>query len=76
MEFGLGWVVTRYPDETIIRHGGGDRGERTLGIYMPETRTGIVVFTNGANGMKGIRNVVALLHPHEKFGAFLAMQAR
>ena len=74
--FGLGWVVTRYPDETIIQHGGGDWGERTLGFYVPETRTGIVVFTNGANGMRVIRDVVALLHPNEKFVAFLDMQAR
>tara|TARA_R110002012_G_scaffold317487_1_gene534016 strand:- start:79405 stop:80502 length:1098 start_codon:yes stop_codon:yes gene_type:complete len=74
--FGLGWVVTRYPDETIIQHGGGDWGERTLGFYVPETRTGIVVFTNGANGMKVIRDVVALLHPNAKFVAFLDMQAR
>ncbi|WP_339933559.1 serine hydrolase domain-containing protein [uncultured Brevundimonas sp.] len=74
--FGLGWVVTRYPDETIIQHGGGDWGERTLGFYVPETHTGIVVFTNGANGMKVIRDVVALLHPNAKFVAFLDMQAR
>ena len=74
--FGLGWVVSRYPDETIVQHGGADWGERTLGFYVPATRTGIVVFTNGANGMKVIRDVVALLHPNGKFVAFLDMQAR
>ncbi len=74
--FGLGWAVSTYPGETIVHHGGSDWGERALAFWTPETRTGVVVFTNGAEGMKVIRDVVALLYPNSPYVAFIDMQAR
>jgi CubicO group peptidase (beta-lactamase class C family) len=74
--FGLGWVVFDNGRETVMMHGGGDWGERTLAFFVPKRRLGMVVFTSGANGQKVIRDAVAMLYPHNpEFNAFLAMQA-
>lgn len=69
--FGLGWTVFDSGDDTILTHSGGDWGERTLGFYIPERRMGAVVFTNGANGQKVIRDVVSLLYPDPVYVALL-----
>lgn len=73
--FALGWSVFSYPGETVIMHGGGDWGERTLGFFVPERQTGVIIFTNGANGMKVIRDVASLLYPDSPFIEFLNFQA-
>lgn len=73
--FAMGWAVFQYPDETVIMHGGGDWGERTLGFFVPERNLGIVVFTNGANGSSVIKQVVETLYPNNDFIEFLAFQA-
>jgi len=75
MGFALGWSVFKYKAETVIMHGGGDWGERTLGFYVPERRLGLVVFTNGANGMKVIRDITKMLYDNPAFIAFLSFQA-
>ena len=50
---GLGWsVVKDLPDgEYALEHGGSDRGVRTIAILLPESKRGIVVLTNGDNGI-------------------------
>ncbi len=73
--FGLGWEVFVYESETIVQHAGSDRGERTLGFFVPGTGKGVIIFTNGANGAKVIRDIVSLLHDNSGFQAFLNMQA-
>lgn len=73
---GLGWQVFKYQSETVIMHGGADRGERTLGYFVPARGTGVVMFTNGANGMKVISKVSALLYDNPQFTAFLDFQAQ
>ncbi len=50
---GLGWGVVRgLPgDAYALQHGGSDIGVRTMAIFLPKTKEGIVVMTNGDNGM-------------------------
>lgn len=73
--FTAGWSVYDTPDNMIVMHGGGDEGERTLGFFNPVTGSGAVIFTNGANGQKVIRDVVKILLPDPSFVAFMTMQA-
>jgi CubicO group peptidase (beta-lactamase class C family) len=49
---GLGWGVVRgLPGGTYaLQHGGSDIGVRTMAIFLPQTKEGIVVMTNGDNG--------------------------
>ncbi len=76
MGFGLGWSVFEYPQETVVMHGGGDWGERTLGFFVPERQLGVIIFTNGANGMRVIRDIAGMLYDNPKYQAFLNFQAR
>lgn len=50
---GLGWgVVGGLPGGAYaLQHGGSDVGVRTMAIFLPQTKDGIVVMTNGDNGM-------------------------
>lgn len=73
--FGLGWTVFRYENETVVMHGGGDWGERTIGFFVPERQVGVIVFTNGANGSRTISRVAEVLYPESDFLDFLAFQA-
>jgi len=49
---GLGWGVLRdLPGGAYaLQHGGSDIGVRTMAIFLPQTKDGIVVMTNGDNG--------------------------
>lgn len=75
MGFSEGWVRFDYPNLTLFMQGGGDWGERAIAIMLPEQKRAMVVFTNGAGGMKVINQAVATLLPHPGFNAFIAMQA-
>jgi len=74
--FGLGWAIFKYKDETVMMHTGGDRGVRTLGFMVPERKIGVVIFTNGDNGMKVARKIAGVLYDNPAFMAFLDLQAR
>ena len=67
---GLSWFVLSDGDEVnrILYHGGGQRGIRTLAAWVPNQGDGIVVLTNGDNGNKIIRAVVA--HTINKSNAY------
>lgn len=73
--FTAGWTVYDTPENLIVMHGGGDDGEHTLGFFNPVTRNGAVIFTNGANGQKVIRDLVEILLPDPSFVAFTNMQS-
>ncbi|WP_417613807.1 serine hydrolase domain-containing protein [Parasphingorhabdus sp.] len=73
--FTAGWTVYDTPDNLIVMHGGGDNGEHTLGYFNPITRSGAVIFTNGDNGQKVIRDIVQILLPDPSFNAFIKMQS-
>tara|TARA_R110000850_G_scaffold55319_1_gene130992 strand:- start:512 stop:1654 length:1143 start_codon:yes stop_codon:yes gene_type:complete len=70
-----GWTVYDTPDNLVVMHGGGDDGEHTLGFFNPVTGNGAVIFTNGNNGQKVIRDIVKILLPDASFSAFMRMQA-
>jgi CubicO group peptidase (beta-lactamase class C family) len=57
---GLGWTVIRgLPgEEYLISHGGSDYGVKTLAYFLPESKRGIVMFTNGDNGFSVINNII------------------
>lgn len=73
--FSAGWSIYDTSDNLIVFHGGGDVGERTMGLFNPITKQGAVIFTNGANGQKIVRDVIKTLLPDPSFGAFMTMQA-
>jgi len=50
--FGLGWLVDENigPEAYAITHGGNDKGVHTIVFILPESKQGLVIFTNGDNG--------------------------
>lgn len=68
---GLGWEVLTLNGETIIDHSGADWGVHTLAFFLPQRRFGMVVFTNGDNGGKVIKQVVSLAFHNSLFAATL-----
>ncbi|MEM1336735.1 MAG: serine hydrolase domain-containing protein [Bacteroidota bacterium] len=65
--FGLGWYVYGFEDETIIGHTGANMGERTLAVFSPKNKTGLVVMTNGANGNEVIYRIAENIGVHQGF---------
>ena len=57
---GLGWEVMKGPpnDPTILMHTGSDDGIKTMIILLPESRRGLVIFTNGERGMDVIVRIL------------------
>lgn len=68
---GLGWEIVKHNDETIVDHDGSDWGVHTLVFFLPERQVGVVMFTNGANGKKVIREIVGILYPDAVYIATL-----
>ena len=61
LTYGLGWLVVRDlpADEYAIVHSGADIGVRAIIILLPKSKRGVIVFTNGDNGQKIIKDIVA-----------------
>jgi len=57
---GLGWkIVSHLPNgEYTLQHGGNNTGVKSMGILLPKSKRGVIVFTNGDNGMFVFRNVI------------------
>ena len=59
--FGLGWMVM--PDlsngEYALLHTGSDDGVKTVVILFPKSQRGLIVFTNGENGVKVWTRILA-----------------
>ena len=57
---GLGWeIVSDLPNgEFTLQHGGSNVGVKTMGIILPKSKRGVVVFTNGDNGLTVCNNVI------------------
>jgi CubicO group peptidase (beta-lactamase class C family) len=66
---GLGWEVEVVNGVKILNHDGSDWGVRTLAMFVPSQGIGVVVFTNGENGMRVIRKVVEALYPNKLYAA-------
>jgi CubicO group peptidase (beta-lactamase class C family) len=50
---GLGWLVDENIDEGgyAITHGGDDKGMHTIVFMLPESKQGLLIFTNADNGV-------------------------
>ena len=59
-EQGLSWEIVRNlpGGEYALVHGGTDNGVNTVCIFLPQSKRGIVVFTNGDNGKSIWENVI------------------
>ena len=59
-KFGLGWEVFNNlkGKEFALVHGGSDPGVRTIIILLPESKRGLVIFTNSDNGMPLIKDII------------------
>ncbi len=57
---GLGWFILQgLPNgEYAIFHAGGNPGVKTMAVFMPKSKRGVVVFTNGENGNTIYNNVI------------------
>lgn len=66
---GLGWEVETVNGVKILDHDGSDWGVKTLALFVPSQGIGVVVFTNGENGMQVIRKVVEVLYPNSLYVA-------
>jgi hypothetical protein len=57
---GLSWFVVKdLPDgEYALEHSGSNPGEKTQAIFLPKSKRGIVVLTNGDNGMSVYMNII------------------
>jgi len=49
-QYGLGWRIFDYAGHRVIGHHGGVRGYRSLILFDPERRAGVVVLWNSASG--------------------------
>jgi len=60
-EFGLGWNVIRNlaSGGYALTHTGRNRGQNTVIILLPQSKKGIIVFTNGENGHKVYENIIS-----------------
>jgi hypothetical protein len=66
---GLGWEVETVNGIKILDHDGSDWGVKTLALFVPSQGIGVVIFTNGENGMQVIRKVVEVLYPNSLYVA-------
>lgn len=59
--YGLSWFIEQnYIDgEYALTHGGSDAGAATMVILLPESKRGIIIFTNGDKGFEIINKILA-----------------
>lgn len=71
---GPGWEVVKTHGKTFLMHTGSDPGLFTLGYFDPNARSGVVIFTNSANGPRVILPILKMLDADPDFIAYLAAQ--
>ncbi len=59
-KFGLGWEVFNNlkGKEFALLHSGSDPGVRTVIVLLPESKRGLVIFTNSDNGMALLKDLI------------------
>jgi CubicO group peptidase (beta-lactamase class C family) len=57
---GLGWfLINGLPNgKYAIYHMGGDPGVKNMAFFLPKSKCGVVIFTNGDNGTRLYNNVI------------------
>lgn len=79
VNFAIGWLRLDYQDGPTMMYTGLNQrpgGERTLAYFDPRTRRGAVVFTSGEQGQQLITDVLDLVDPGSRVGAFLKALGR
>jgi len=59
--FGLGWMImpNLSNGEYALIHTGSDQGVKTVVVLLPKSQRGLIVFTNGENGMQVWTRILA-----------------
>jgi CubicO group peptidase (beta-lactamase class C family) len=58
LAWGLGWGIEKESGPRYLWQWGDNGGWKNIVIAHPESRSGLVVFTNGSNGMRVVERVV------------------
>jgi CubicO group peptidase (beta-lactamase class C family) len=77
--YGLGFEVARFPDYTMIGHGGSDWAEATLAYVYQPSGDGLIIFLNAPTrqGMAAMADLIAILDPDSPYlPRYRAWQAR
>jgi CubicO group peptidase (beta-lactamase class C family) len=72
----LGWGIMEYPDGPLLWHTGSDWGEKAMVFYFPARREGVVMLTNGANGMHVMIEAGPILAGETAFADYLSAPKR
>jgi len=63
--FGLSWQILHINNEIIVDHSGSDPDVKTLAMFLPSRKTGIVVFASGPDiDNRLIQKIVSVLYPN------------
>ncbi len=73
---GLGWMVYRFGDRVILKHGGNDATENALVIYEPSTGNGAVILANGGNGIFVVTQILGLSGNFPEIAAYYRQLVR
>ena len=65
--FGLGWYIYEFEDEKVIGHTGANMAEKTLAVFSPETKKGLVLMSNGSNGNQVIYKIAEAVGINKNF---------
>lgn len=68
---GLGWESFLIDGQRYLMHTGADDGTFTFAYFSPDTRTGLVMFTNSSNGAKTVLPLLRLAGNDPAFVDFL-----
>lgn len=75
--YGLGWRVMDYAGHTVIGHHGGVKGFRSMIMFDPQLKAGVVVLWNSASARpNGIEYEVMDMVYHLPFRDWLALDSR
>jgi beta-lactamase class C len=75
--YGLGWRVMDYAGHTVIGHHGGVKGFRSMIMFDPALKSGVVVLWNSASGLpNGIEYEVMDMVYHLPFRDWLFLESR
>ncbi len=63
--FGLSWQIININHEIILDHSGSDPDVKTLALFLPSRKTGIIIFTSGPDiDNQLIQKVASVLYPN------------
>lgn len=68
---GLGWESFLIGGKRYLMHTGADEGTFTFGYFSPDTRSGLVIFSNSSNGARAVLALLGLLGKDRDFVDFL-----